>query len=146
MRRPRVLGEHRTRTLRHHHRRTLGHVGPHAAGVIHVMVGQHQELDRLAGILGLGCVDDPARLLLAVGRVEDDEMVFHRNDQVVRRAALDVLHVRRKLDELEAAPIRNDDAVAVEEAREVNTAQHPLVRRFQAGDAGGGTTIVELEG
>jgi DNA mismatch repair protein MutS2 len=25
-------------------------------------------------------------------------------------------------------------------------AQHPLVRRFQAGDAGGGTTIVELEG
>jgi DNA mismatch repair protein MutS2 len=24
--------------------------------------------------------------------------------------------------------------------------QHPLVRRFQAGDAGGGTTIVELEG
>jgi DNA mismatch repair protein MutS2 len=23
---------------------------------------------------------------------------------------------------------------------------HPLVRRFQAGDAGGGTTIVELEG
>jgi DNA mismatch repair protein MutS2 len=25
-------------------------------------------------------------------------------------------------------------------------AQHPLVRRFQAGDAGGGTTLVELEG
>jgi DNA mismatch repair protein MutS2 len=23
---------------------------------------------------------------------------------------------------------------------------HPLVRRFQTGDAGGGTTIVELEG
>src|SRR5215831_13503276 len=75
-------------------------IGPGAAGVVHVVMGQHQLLDRFARILSIGRVDDPARLPFADRSVEDHDPVLHRDDQAVVGAADHVLHVRRKLGEL----------------------------------------------
>jgi hypothetical protein len=71
--------------------------------MVHVVMGEDEIFDRLAGILGLGRVDGPSRLQLSIGRVEDHQIVLHGDDQVVGGAALDVLHVGGKLDQLEAA-------------------------------------------
>ena len=130
--RPCAACEHpsrRTRAslARDHDLGAFGHVGPHAAGVIHVVMGQHQLLDRLAGILGLGGVDHPARLRLRrPARRRSRARPSWRRSGCWRRRP-DVLHVRRQLDELEAAALREIDLVAVEEAAEEHAPQHPLV-------------------
>ncbi len=45
---------------RHDHIRAIGHIGSHAAGMVHMLMGQDEILDRLARIFRLRCVDDPA--------------------------------------------------------------------------------------
>jgi hypothetical protein len=94
------LLEERPGLARDHDFGAFRHIGPGAAGVVHVVMGEHQLLDRLARILGLGRVNDPARLPFADRSVEDHDPVLHRDDQAVVGAADHVLHVRPKLGEL----------------------------------------------
>ena len=88
-------------------RRAFRHIGPHAAGMVHVVMGQDEILDRLARIFRFRRVDGPARLQLAIGRIEDDQIILHGDDQIVGGAALDMLHIGRELDQLEAAAGRD---------------------------------------
>ena len=141
-RRARLLGERIRRDLvrrirdlleiglvrrRDDHGRTFRHIGAHAAGVVHVMMGEHQVGDPLARILLLHRVDDPARLPLADRRIEDHDAILHGDDQIVGGAADDVLHVRRKFDQLEAAAGHEIHLVRVEEAAEEQTPDDPLI-------------------
>ncbi len=107
--------------------RTLGREGAHAAGMVHVVVGENEILDRLARILGFGGVDHPLRLALISRCVEHRETVLHVDDQVVGTAALNHLDIGRKFDELEAAAWREIDCITVGEAAEEDAPQHPLV-------------------
>ncbi len=82
--------------------------------MVHVVMGEDEILDRLARVFRLRRIDDPARLQFAIRGIEDDQMVLHRDDQVVGGSALDMLHVGGKLDQLEAAAVGENDVVAVE--------------------------------
>ena len=97
------------------------------------MMRENQILDGLAGIFLFRRVDGPARLQFAVRRIEDDEIVFHGHDQVVGRAALDVLHVGRQLDQFQTAAGRVDDRVTIKEARKEQPAHHPLIGHVARG-------------
>ena len=94
------------------------------------MMRQNQIPDRLAGILRFCRVDYPARLQLAIRGIEDDQMIFHRDDEIVGRSTLDVLHVRRKLDQLEGPAVRENNIVAVGEPRQEEPPQDPLIRHI----------------
>ncbi len=67
------------------------------------------------------------RLALVHRRIEDDDTLGHRHDQVVGGAADHVLDVGRQFDELETAAGRKVDGVAIQQAAEEQAADHPLV-------------------
>jgi len=109
------------------HRRAFGHIGSHTACMVHVVMSQDEILDRLAGVLRFCRVDDPARLQLAIRRVEDHQMILKLDDQVVGCSAFDMLNVRRKLDQLEAAAVGENDVVTVVESRQEEPPHDPLI-------------------
>src|SRR5882724_6306563 len=108
--------------------RSFGNICPRAPRVIVVVMREHKEFHRFAGILRFCRIDGPPRLPFVNGGIEHDKVVLARDDQAVVRAAGCELHVRRQFDELEPGAGRGKiHAVAIEEAAEKQSADHPLI-------------------
>jgi hypothetical protein len=77
--------------------------------------------DRLARILRFRCINRPARLPFVDRRVDDNEVIFSRNNKAVVAAPGRKLHVRRELDQLQAGCGRRKiDHIAVKKERVVS--------------------------
>ncbi len=100
--------------------------------MVHVVVGEDQIFDRLAGILRLRGINHPLRLDLADRRVEDGEAVLHVHDQIIG-PGYHLLDVGGELHHFGRRGRRIENRVSVEEAAESDPAQHPLIRNIIAG-------------
>ena len=67
--------------------------------MIHVVMGEYQVFDGLAGILRLCCSDRPVRLPVAHRRVKYYQGIPQLDDQAIVRTADHVLHAGRNLDQ-----------------------------------------------
>ena len=70
--------------LTHHQRRTSCRIGAHTAGVVHMVMRQHQIADRFARIFFLRRLDRPVRLPVGGRRIEDDQVIAHLDNQTMR--------------------------------------------------------------
>ena len=87
--------------LPHHQRRTSCRISAQAAGVVHMVMRQHQIADRLARIFFLRRLDRPVRLPVGGRRIEDDQVIAHLDNKTMRRTGGLMLHTGGELGKFE---------------------------------------------
>ena len=107
----------------------FGHVGARAAGVVPVMVGLNQVLDRLARIALLRRLDRPLRESLVVRRIEHDQVLVHLHDHAVGAGSLRHADAGRDIDQLGLRHGARIPAhlVGIQQVAPVTAADHPLI-------------------
>ena len=125
--------------LAHDEHGAFGEYAAHAAGVVHVVMRQHEPFDRLAGE-ALSCgVHHPHRLRIADGRVDHDQVIAHLDQQAVVRAADDVEHAGRELVQAQALHCPRVEArvVGIHVGADELAPDHPLVGQVAGRGLGG---------
>jgi hypothetical protein len=119
-------------------RGAVGEQAAHAAGMVHVVMGQHHPADGLAREPLLRGLHHPGRLRVGDRRIDDDEVIAHLDEQAVVRAAGDVERARRDL--LQAQTLRALGVVAhvvrIHVGADELAAEHPLVGHVAGGRLG----------
>ena len=80
-------------------------VASESRNVVDVMVSEDQVSDGLSRIFDFGLFDDPPRITVHVGRIDDDQIRAHLHNQRMMNAALHLRDARRPLDQLQSCRV-----------------------------------------